>query len=344
MCPGARQGYESQSDLRSEPASEVGHWAVKGWSGCSSLLMCSASEHHSQGRAGQRGAELHGRWQRAAVCRPREDSDGVGAVTGPGDSAWPLCPPGRTSIHDPHLPLSSPTCGPPEQHRQPTWLKWRPWTLRCWRCFSHAAVPRFQGSRSDSEEERVLHCFSGLRVNLNFGKFSFQKYSRRPADAAVTRLLPSLCHSQRPVVTRRGPSHLRSTCIRCCQCPIHSPRPRRPAITRSGQVTRRCPPSIAEACVARRGLQSFTLNGPPHLPQPESLAWLISDWLSDSQPPHWLGDSALLLRQSRSLHYCSDLEHPDRHIWSNLITIFCILVNKFISEFTFWVFSYEFMY
>ena len=110
-------------------------------------------------------------------------------------------------------------------------------------------MPGFQVSQA--AEERVLHCFSVLR--LNFAKFSFQKYSRWPA---VTRLLPSLSHSQRPTVTRsaRVPCAARAT----RSGPIHSPRPQRPAIIRSGQPHS---PRLKSLGAARR--QS---------PRPESLA------------------------------------------------------------------------
>ena len=40
----------------------------------------------------------------------------LGGESGPGHGG------DRASIHDPRLPLSSPTCGPPENHRWPTRL------------------------------------------------------------------------------------------------------------------------------------------------------------------------------------------------------------------------------
>ena len=120
----------------------------------------------------------------------------------------------------------------------------------------HPAVPRFQGSRS--AEERVLQCLQVCVLHANFAKFSFQKCSWRPA---VTRLRPSLSHSQRSAraASRRCPIHLRSPCnslrpdslsaaaaaaITLCGQP-HSPRPESLGAVR-GQLPR--PESLAAAC------------------------------------------------------------------------------------------------
>ena len=106
-------------------------------------------------------------------------------------------------------------------------------------------------SVSRAAEEQVLHCYSGLRVN--FAKFSFQKYSQRPA---VTRRGPSLsglpslaaarvtqaCAAR---VTRRGP--------------IHSPRPR-PAVTRSASFARPVPSHSPRPTVTRSCLPFITLR------------------------------------------------------------------------------------
>ena len=136
-------------------------------------------------------------------------------------------------------------------------------------------MPRFQGLRA--VEERVLLCFSGLRVKkVFFPKIlaAARRYSPPPEPDS---LAEAQRHSTRPDVTRRGPSHLRSPC--------NSLRPYSPSVAAAARhhsqrtasfaparVTRRGPQSIAAARFIRSGLQSITLHGPPHLPQPESLA------------------------------------------------------------------------
>ena len=129
-----------------------------------------------------------------------------------------------------------------------------------------------------------------------------------------------------------------------------------------------CAASVTHCCPSHSQLQrqpSITCSGKPHSPRPKSLAaalrhsplpvvpslstahtgsqshsrdW-VNDWLSDSvtqwpaaaSPSQWRSSA----NKSWSLCHRSDLEHPDRHIWSTLIAILGIFVNKFIHEFIF---------
>ena len=230
------------------------------------------------------------------------------------------------------------------------WVRWR-----CWRCFTlchhDAAVPRFQRSRA--AEERVLHCFSGLRVNSSKVLFSKLESTRsgppslasarpwvtcsgQPSLVAARVTRPAVHHPPLPAslaaarvtqvtewvadsVTHRrltGSATRRpSRCLRDSQRPESFAQPVQLATARFS-----CPSSIAATRVTHSGglrLQSTTLQRPPHSPQPESLAWLsqwLTQWLAAAQ---WLATAVAPKRMSVSLLWILG-----SGFWNTLIAIF----------------------
>ena len=156
-------------------------------------------------------------------------------------------------------------------------------------------------------------------------------------------------HAQRQaLLIRPGPSHSQQPAVH------HSPQP---ASLAAARVTRSGPPSPAAACRnLPRAVTVVTRRGPPSLaaarlnrrcpgtrrgPSHSDGAAAARPAFARHSPPHWLSDSPLPLRQSRSLSRRSDLKHPDHHIWNTLIAILCLLfIYEFIYEFIFWVFTY----
>ena len=142
----------------------------------------------------------------------------------------------RAGIHNPRLPLSSPTCGPPENHRALRDSDDGPGAGGAGAASRRAMQrPRFQVSRA--AEDQILHCLSGLRAN--FAKFSFQKYPQRPA---ITRRGQSHTLTPWPVTQARLAQHVELTVTRVTrharrQARLIRPGPshsQRPAATRSG--------------------------------------------------------------------------------------------------------------
>ena len=140
---------------------------------------------------------------------------------------------------------------------------------------SRSAMLQCRGSRGRERQRNGFYtAFKSVAcatMRVNFAKFSFQKYSLRPA---VIRLRPSLSHSQRPDVTRRGPSPT-FTCAAARATrvgSIHSPLPRRPGITRSGQPHSSRPESLGRPAVDCRGPSHSLLRAVHHPPGPASLA------------------------------------------------------------------------
>ena len=181
---------------------------------CQWLGLPVVSEHQRQFRAGQRGAGRHGRWQRSAVCR----EDGVGAATRAQRHCVATRPRDRdrACIHDPRLPLSSPTCGLPEHHRRrfgglrdsdegPGAGVAGAASGRAWSgAESHAAV-KVSGVWSSRGTGRTLLLWLGAQRICKELKEIFQKYSQRPA------------------ITRRGPSHLQLPAVTLAPWPKYSP-------------------------------------------------------------------------------------------------------------------------
>ena len=244
------------------------------------------------------------------------------------------------------------------------WVRWR-----CWRCFTlchhDAAVPRFQRSRA--AEERVLHCFSGLRVNSS--KVLFSKLES-------TRSGPPSLASARPWVTCSGqPSLVAARVTR--PAVHHPPLPASLAAARVTQVTellsdsppKQMSPWLAAArviCAAsatsygpiqlpvvNRRDSSHSQRRPQaavhHPPQTASLAAArvtrvtesVTDSVTRRRPVtcHRRGAQADVCVIALN-PWIWILEHPDRHIWSILIAMSCTFANKFIYEFAVLILMY----
>ena len=106
--------------------------------------------------------------------------------------------------------------------------------------------PIFQVSRA--AEEQVLHCFSGLRAK--FAKFSFQKYS------------------QRPTITRRGPSHSQRPAFTLAPWPSESLRLAQPVELTVTRVTRHAqrPARLTRPGSSHSQRPAVTRRGPPSTP------------------------------------------------------------------------------
>ena len=153
-------------------------------------MALPTNSHQRPGRAGQRDAGRHGRWQWSARAKLHCEHR-VGAATGPGDTGWP---PGPKTVIGPASMIRA--C------RRP------PRFPGC----SAMLQPRFQVLLAAEDSEQVLHRASGLRANFANLGFLSKKTRSGPSSLAAARVTrsgpPSLWRHHR----RHGPSHSRSPC------------------------------------------------------------------------------------------------------------------------------------